>query len=443
MNNDLVYTLDPYIISILFQTKDDNKVLEIYADLLQDLKGVYEETVKEYMLQNDFTEDDVKKVLETENYDDIDLKYQPYMQNIILLKRIEDNSKELLKAFYDQLLLKLSPEQKKELDDYLQESADLIQAKKDTIKQGLQVMKNILDQYGVKNYDELVEKVNAEKEKNAEAPNLDEVIKPVGGLYQKPANTAINLGKDIPVPVEKPETPVVPTESAAESPAAAAPAPAVESPEKKTEPPSWLNDLKVIPDQKLTEQPNALVVEEEQEATPETGMPKLAEDLSAPAAEEKPLEENPVMKVAAMPEPPKSADIPAGQPAAGQPAAVPVSPAPVTPDVPATQAPVLSVMPVETTTPIIDTKNSDPVAVHQPGVVVDMIPPPPSNDPSKPVLPPGAKPIEDNKDDVMMPLAQDHPAVNNKLINAILDTSDQPVGIPTMTSAGTVTNMPV
>jgi hypothetical protein len=155
MNNDLLYTLDPYIVSILFKTKTDEDTLEVYSKLAQSLDMVLKGTIKEFLLENNFNDDDVKKVVEAEDFDSLEPKFRPYLQNIILVKRIEENNRQFIKLYYDQLLPNLSDEEKQQLEKYLQDSEEVLKMKKGEILEGVKALKEILEENGVQTYDEL------------------------------------------------------------------------------------------------------------------------------------------------------------------------------------------------------------------------------------------------------------------------------------------------
>jgi|GEM_PF-3482778 len=155
MNNDLLYTLDPYIVSILFKTKTDEDTLEVYSKLAQSLDMVLKGTIKEFMLENGFNDEDVKKVVEAEDFDSLEPKFKPYLQNIILVKRIEENNRQFIKLYYDQLLPNLNDEEKQQLEKYLQDSEEVLKMKKGEILEGVKALKEILEENGVQTYDEL------------------------------------------------------------------------------------------------------------------------------------------------------------------------------------------------------------------------------------------------------------------------------------------------
>lgn len=172
MNNDLLYTLDPYIVSILFKTKTDEDTLEVYTKLAQSLDMVLKGTIKEFLTENGFSGEDVKKVVEAEDFDSLEPKFKPYLQNIILVKRIEDNNKQFIKLYYDQLLPNLNDEEKQQLEKYLQESEEVLKLKKGEILEGVKALKEILEENGVQTYDELRAKFE-EPEIIAESPTVE------------------------------------------------------------------------------------------------------------------------------------------------------------------------------------------------------------------------------------------------------------------------------
>ncbi len=190
MNNDLIYTLDPVIIRIIFQVKTDDEALEVYNELANGVNTVYEETVREYLLENGFNEEDIQIILNSVEFENLPAKYKPYVQNVILLKKIENNTKLFLKTYYDQLLPKLSVEAKKSLEEYIKESEELIKARQEETRAGLQLMKKILEDNGVNNYDELKEKLANQQKSDEPKVNLGGIQTtnlPTAQIENKPA----------------------------------------------------------------------------------------------------------------------------------------------------------------------------------------------------------------------------------------------------------------
>lgn len=166
MNEDLLYTVDPYILSILFKTKTDDDTLDVYTKMAEMVDMVLKETIKEFLKENEFSDEEIQKVIDTEDLEKVDPKVKPYLQNIILVKRIQANSRQLIKLYYDQLLPNLSPEEKGKLEEYLKENEELLKERRELVIEGVKALKAILEANGVETYDELRAKLEKEEEGN-------------------------------------------------------------------------------------------------------------------------------------------------------------------------------------------------------------------------------------------------------------------------------------
>jgi hypothetical protein len=187
MNNELLYTLDPYIIAILFQAKDDNEALSRYNMILEDVIDVTNATTKEYLLENKFLKTEVDEVLALDDFDKAHPKFKPYLQNIILIDKLNSNIRMLLKTYYDVLLKNLPAEKQIELDTYLKENQSLLEERQTIIKNGLGIIKTILEDNGVESIAELEKKIGP--------INFEESIATKGPVEQTTINSpAINLG---------------------------------------------------------------------------------------------------------------------------------------------------------------------------------------------------------------------------------------------------------
>lgn len=198
MNNELIYTLDPVIVRILFKTKSDEETLEIFNEIAEGVSVVYEETIKDYMLENGFNDEDVQNILNSVDFENIPAKYKPYIQNVILQTKIENNTKIFIKTYYDQLIPKLDESGKKQLEEYLKESEAIIKTRQEEVREGLALMKQILEENGVNNYEELKEKMANSSAQDAPKVNL-------GGIQ----TTSLPNQEVQPEQPEQPEQPAV------------------------------------------------------------------------------------------------------------------------------------------------------------------------------------------------------------------------------------------
>lgn len=204
MNNDLLYTVDPYIISILFLTKSDEEALTRYNMILEDVVEVTNATMKEYLLENKFTEEEVDEVLKLDDIDKAHPKFKPYLQNIILIDRINNNVKALLKTYYDILLKTLPEDKKNELDNYLKENQKLLEERQAIIKEGLGLLKNLLEENGVETVAELERKIGPisfEENINTTLENQNPVESPsinLGGANTNPSTEPVTSPEEQP-----------------------------------------------------------------------------------------------------------------------------------------------------------------------------------------------------------------------------------------------------
>ncbi len=188
MNETLLYTLDPVIISILFKAQDDEATLKVYNELMEGVQMLFSETVKEYLKENGFSDDDIEIVLNAQDFEKLDIRFQPYIQNIILLNRIAKNTHDFVKSYYDLLIPNLTAEEKTELESYLKDVEAVEKEKKDQVIESMSFLKSVLEKYNVSNFEELKEKFNkAEAEGKPlepliQEPEKDSAINPQGGL---------------------------------------------------------------------------------------------------------------------------------------------------------------------------------------------------------------------------------------------------------------------
>ena len=181
MNTDLFYTLDPYIIGILFQLDNDEDVLKTYNMLLEDVDKVMQGTFKEYLLENKFQEAEVDSLFVLDDFEKADPKFKPFLQNITLLNKVDANIKELLKAYYDSLLPKITPEKKAELEKYIKDNEKILEEKNKLIRDSLGLMKKILIENNVQSVAEL-EAQTTDLEKLATGPEINLGGKITGGM---------------------------------------------------------------------------------------------------------------------------------------------------------------------------------------------------------------------------------------------------------------------
>jgi macrodomain Ter protein organizer (MatP/YcbG family) len=154
------YSIDPYILSILFNEQDAEKVLEIYRNIVDKAGKVFDITVKNYLLVNSLSEEAADKVLKAENTETLPENIIQLMQSPQLALKVKTNIKSLYKAYYDHLFPKLSPAKQQELLDYIKENEEMLAEQSQLFNKGISVLTQIFGDSGVNNYAKLVKKEN-------------------------------------------------------------------------------------------------------------------------------------------------------------------------------------------------------------------------------------------------------------------------------------------
>lgn len=218
MDNKSFYTLDPVIVSTLIQAKTPEVALEMYQDLLASVATVVNDTIKEYLVENGFTQEEVDAIENVSDFENVNAKYHPYLKNIILLNRIDNNVYQFLKVYYDFLLQKLTPEEQNDLAEYVKANEELLKTKKAQVADSLNGMREILEQSGVENFKELEERAKQEE--------TNPVKVELGGINSQ--NTVVTAPVTEPAPVTPVEVvPAVVTEPVVTE--VASPVPATET----------------------------------------------------------------------------------------------------------------------------------------------------------------------------------------------------------------------
>lgn len=139
-----VYTIDPYVVSILFGIEDDRKVLFTYQQIMGAIADLSEQLMREHLQKNSVSEADISKAFE----DDVELseiefenpKVLELLKDEELGRIIETATQVMLKSIYTAGLAKLTPEKKQELNEYLEGKDNLIKLDKDIVLQSVQAL---------------------------------------------------------------------------------------------------------------------------------------------------------------------------------------------------------------------------------------------------------------------------------------------------------------
>jgi len=153
-----LYSLDPYVISVLFNTEDPEMVLEIYRNMLDKVGEVFDATVTNFLKGKLQSEETIKRILTVEDIKKLDPALKEMLADPVLGEKIQFNVNLLIKVYYDQLLPDLSPEKKAELDKYLQNNKANLNDQQKLLIKGLNGLSSILKTAGVEDYSQLSKK---------------------------------------------------------------------------------------------------------------------------------------------------------------------------------------------------------------------------------------------------------------------------------------------
>lgn len=150
---DGIYILDEYIISVLFNTKDEGEIIDKYNFFLDKIGKLFDLTIKDYLLSKGVDELRINNM-----YEGNDDEISKYLQDYELYEIIKNNINQLLKAYYDKLLINLDENKRKEMEEYIFESSKDSQNRNLILKEILDRVKNIYNNEGVKDYSQLEQK---------------------------------------------------------------------------------------------------------------------------------------------------------------------------------------------------------------------------------------------------------------------------------------------
>jgi hypothetical protein len=158
-----LYSLDPYIISVLFNTEEPEMILEIYRNMLDKVGQVFDATVSSFLREKQQPDDLVKQALEIEDYEKLDPALKQILADPTLGDKIQFNVNLLIKVYYDQLLPGLTPEKKADLDKYLQDNKANLDDQQKLIIKGLSGLSDILESSGAEDFSQLAKQEELDK----------------------------------------------------------------------------------------------------------------------------------------------------------------------------------------------------------------------------------------------------------------------------------------
>ena len=213
------YFIDPYIVSVLFQTDSDERTLEFYQDLTARLGIVAAATIRSFLKGKNFPEDQIEKIATTTDTSILSPEVQALMASTELREKIEFNSDSLLKIYFEQLYPLLSTENQQELDQYIKDANEVSEMQRERMRAELQEIKDYLIETGSYSLEEALAKENANNTAASTAvptvPSIPVVptvpVNPVAvAIPENPAVAVIPAVPAVPVMPAAPATPVVP-----------------------------------------------------------------------------------------------------------------------------------------------------------------------------------------------------------------------------------------
>ena len=117
------YILDPYIVSILYQTENDDDTLKHYQEIVSKMMQLVEESMRYFFTEKKLPVDQVESILksiETEKTDNLSPEVVQMLKGEELGQLITDSVDSLGKILYDSLLPTLDADSRKELNRYLE-----------------------------------------------------------------------------------------------------------------------------------------------------------------------------------------------------------------------------------------------------------------------------------------------------------------------------------
>jgi len=123
------YFLDPYIVSILYRTQNDEETLKHYQEIMDKLMLIVQESVRYYLQQKNVAEKEINKTLaalDKSQSDELAPEITTLLKDPGLGELLNSSIDGYGKIIYDSLLPTLDADERKELNRYLEASEPII-----------------------------------------------------------------------------------------------------------------------------------------------------------------------------------------------------------------------------------------------------------------------------------------------------------------------------
>ena len=280
------YILDPYIVSILYQTESDEDTLKHYQEIISRMMQLVEESMRYFFTEKKLPADQVELILksiETEKTDSLSPEVVQMLKGEELGQLITDSVDSLGKILYDSLLPTLDADSRKELNRYLETIEPIVK------ENALNILSTMLPIYNEKS-DLNAIATEGQTQKPEEQSTMSTPTINLGGVNTSTQEISTE-------PVSQPTTPVI-SVVVPEEPKVA------ETPVENVIPEGSVVDMAL---EKAVETPQPEVFDQVEPATTSTDMPVIpATPIGTPSIQTpvtEPIAEVPV-EIPAPPAPP-------------------------------------------------------------------------------------------------------------------------------------------
>jgi hypothetical protein len=187
------YLLDPYVISILYQTKTDEQTLAIYNEVMSKLFILILETVKFHLQEKGVSNEEIETIINALNnpeQSELNEGQQAMLKEEAMVKLLTDSIDQFGQIIYDKLLPILPANDRKELHRYLEAAdpivkynslaalADLVNVDSEQLQKI--DLKTLAGDQAVEEKDDNVEKIEGTNSVPEIIKTQDDLISPVG-----------------------------------------------------------------------------------------------------------------------------------------------------------------------------------------------------------------------------------------------------------------------
>jgi hypothetical protein len=195
MDQITTYFIDENIISLLTGENDGEKVKAVKSGIDSEVLEKIQESVTQYLLEKGLTADQAKFVSDTE-WEKLPADWQKYLKEPELLNKISSTAQEVYKKYFTENFPKISPEDQETVIFYVNQAVAMTQAISEQAPEIEKTRQELLQKYNVTTYEELAEKIKAEKASN---PPISTEVQPENRVEQAqsqpvevPVNTDVN-----------------------------------------------------------------------------------------------------------------------------------------------------------------------------------------------------------------------------------------------------------